>query len=52
MTVLKVHLFRYVFRAVAVSEIRGGGHILLGGDNVPPALVEIGLTGRGGGHSD
>ena len=44
MTVLKVHLFRYVFRAVAVSEIRGG-HILLGGDNVPPALDEIGLTG-------
>ena len=30
-------------RAVARSENLGGGHILLGGDNVPP-LVEIGLT--------
>ena len=30
----------------------GGGHILLGGDNVPPALVEIGLTGGGGALGD
>ena len=30
------------FRAVARSE-NPGGHIVLGGDNVPP-LVEIGLT--------
>ena len=30
-------------RAVARSENPGGGHVLLGGDNVPP-LVEIGLT--------
>ena len=32
----------YPFRAVARSE-NPGGHIVLGGDNVPP-LVEIGLT--------
>ena len=31
------------YRAVARSE-NPGGHVLLGGDNVPP-LVEIGLTG-------
>ena len=30
------------YRAVARSE-NPGGHIVLGGDNVPP-LVEIGLT--------
>ena len=30
-------------RAVARSENPGGGHVVLGGDNVPP-LVEIGLT--------
>ena len=42
-----------MIRAVARSE-NPGGHIVLGGDNVPP-LVEIGLTdlpkagGRGGG---
>ena len=32
-----------IYRAVARSENLGGGHIVLGGDNVPP-LVEIGLT--------
>ena len=33
-----------MFRAVARSENPGGGgHVVLGGDNVPP-LVEIGLT--------
>ena len=48
------HLFDDVilFRAVARSE-NPGGHIVLGGDNVPP-LVEIGLTdlskSGGGGH--
>ena len=30
-------------RAVARSENPGGGHVVLGGDNVPP-LVEIGLA--------
>ena len=38
-------------RAVARSE-NPGGHVVLGGDNVPP-LVEIGLTDltkSGGGH--
>ena len=32
-----------MYRAVARSE-NPGGHIVLGGDNVPPPLVEIGLT--------
>ena len=32
-----------VYRPVARSE-NPGGHVVLGGDNVPP-LVEIGLTG-------
>ena len=32
-----------VYRAVARSE-NLGGHIVLGGDNVPPPLDEIGLT--------
>ena len=32
-----------LLRAVARSENLGGGHIVLGRDNVPP-LVEIGLT--------
>ena len=36
-----IHYMNY-FRAVARSE-NPGGHIVLGGDNVPP-LVEIGLT--------
>ena len=31
-------------RAVARSE-NPGGHVVLGGDNVPPPLVEIGLGG-------
>ena len=31
------------YRAVARSE-NPGGHVVLGGDNVPPPLVEIGLT--------
>ena len=35
-------MFVMYFRAVARSE-NPGGHIVLGGDNVP-ALVEIGLT--------
>ena len=35
-------LVQYWFRAVARSE-NPGGHIVLGGNNVPP-LVEIGLT--------
>ena len=37
-------------RAVAKSE-NPGGHVVLGGDNVPP-LVEIGLTDlpKSGGH--
>ena len=33
----------HTLRAVARSE-NLGGHIVLGGDNVPPPLVEIGLT--------
>ena len=38
-------------RAVAKSENLGGGHVILGGDNVPP-LVKIGLTDlpKSGGH--
>ena len=31
-------------RAVARSENPEGGDVVLGGDNVPPPLVEIGLT--------
>ena len=31
------------YRAVARSE-NPGGHLILGGDNVPPPLLEIGLT--------
>ena len=37
----EVH-FAILFRAVARSE-NLGGHVVLGGDNVPP-LVEIGLA--------
>ena len=40
-----------LIRAVARSE-NPGGHVVLGGDNVPPPLVETGLTDlskRGGG---
>ena len=33
-----------MFWAVARSE-NPGGYIVLSGDNVPPPLVEIGLTG-------
>ena len=29
-------------------KIRGGGLVVLGGDNVPPPMVEIGLTGLWG----
>ena len=42
MKIINVHLTHY--RAVARSE-NLEGHIVLGGDNVPP-LVEIGLTDR------
>ena len=38
----KVRKVHRIYRAVARSEYPGG-HIVLGGDNVPP-LVEIGLT--------
>ena len=39
----KVQVYSEGHRAVARSENPGGGHVILGGDNVPP-LVEIGLT--------
>ena len=39
---MQEHYLKYLCRAVARSE-NLGGHIVLGGDNVPP-LVEIGLT--------
>ena len=40
--------------ATRVKNPGGGGHIVMGGDNVPPPMVEIGLTdlskSGGGGH--
>ena len=46
------HLFRLIIEGRAVARSGNpGGHIVLGGDNVPP-LVEIGLTDppKSGGH--
>ena len=40
---MNFHTPNDIYRAVARSENPGGGHVVLGGDNVLP-LVEIGLT--------